>query len=73
MAAWDPDLYTNNLGDSDKLDNGNMLVCAGGKRDSGNARITEVNPDGELVWDLHVLDDLLVNRAERVDWVSAVE
>ena len=70
---WDPDLYTNNLGDSDKLDNGNMLVCAGGKRDSGNARITEVNPDGELVWDLHVLDDLLVNRAERVDWVSAVE
>ena len=59
--------------DDDLLDDDDVLVCAGGRRDSGNGRISQVSAAGDLLWDLHVLNDLWTYRAERVDWVSAVE
>jgi hypothetical protein len=70
--SWDTDLFTSKLGDSDSLDNGNVLVCAGAPK-SGDARVVEVSSDGEVVWEINVGSALLVYRAERVDWITAVD
>ncbi|MEL6341502.1 MAG: aryl-sulfate sulfotransferase [Myxococcota bacterium] len=68
--SWSAELYTQNLGDADRLDNGNVLVCAGGRRTDADARIAEVNAAGAVVWEVQVGDEHWVYRAERVDWVQ---
>jgi len=57
--------YSERLGDVDELDNGNVLVCAGGGNDE-TAFLSEVSPDGNLVWEIMINDE--VYRAERVVW-----
>ncbi len=72
--AWGTGDFTENLGDADLLDSGNVLVCAGGKQDDGDdARVIEVEAEGDVVWELTVGDDRSIYRATRVDWVRAVE
>ncbi len=70
---WDTDLFTENLGDSDALEDGRVLVCAGGKRDTPNARLADIDTDGEVTWELTVKENLWTYRAERVDWVGPVD
>ena len=57
--------YAERLGDVDELDNGNALVCTGGGNDQ-TAYLSEVAPDGELVWEIVVDDE--VYRTERIAW-----
>ncbi len=71
--SWYTELSTSKLGDSDDLGDGSVLVCAGGVSSGDNARIAEVSEDGEVVWELNLGDSLLTYRAERVDWIRAVE
>lgn len=44
--------YTPFWGDSDNLENGNILVTAGDFTDEEESRVFEITPDGEVVWEL---------------------
>tara|TARA_R110002096_G_scaffold259030_1_gene452605 strand:+ start:80203 stop:81669 length:1467 start_codon:yes stop_codon:yes gene_type:complete len=57
--------YAPRLGDVDELENGNVLVCAGGGDDE-TAYLSEVALDGSVVWEVVVHDE--VYRAERISW-----
>jgi hypothetical protein len=61
------EFYTGRLGDIDLLDNGNVLVCAGGVESSGIARLYEVpyEASADPVWQLNVPGELLY-RGTRV-------
>ena len=61
--------FTESFGDVDPLDNGNVLVNAGGRGSSADAHIIEVGPSGETVWALTVAGTALY-RAERVSWTE---
>ncbi len=65
---FDSEFYTGRLGDIDLLDNGNILVCAGGVESSGIARLYEVpyESNAEPVWQLNVPGELLY-RGTRVN------
>jgi len=65
---FDSEFYTGRLGDIDLLDNGNILVCAGGVSSSEIARLYEVpfEPSAEPVWQLNVPGELLY-RGTRVN------
>ncbi len=72
--AWDPGVYTSNMGDADRLSSGNTLVCASAdRREGADGRLVEVTEDGEEVWELAVTDGDWVYRATRVEWLSQVE
>jgi len=65
--SWETEFYTPKFGDVDRLDNGNVLVCAGGPdEDHQPAVVTEL--DGkEPVWELRV-EGVSLYRATRIDW-----
>jgi len=70
---WEVGFVTSNLGDADRLANGNTLVCAGGQRPGDeDARVVEVNGAGEVVWEANISDDLWVYRAHRVPLLTPV-
>lgn len=72
--SWHPGVYTENLGDADRLDNGNLLICASGQREEGTVgRIAEVTPDGTVDWELDIESGDWVYRAARVQWAWPVE
>jgi arylsulfate sulfotransferase len=64
---FDSEFYTGRLGDIDLLENGNVLICAGGVESSGIARLYEVpyEANAEPVWQLNVPGELLY-RGTRV-------
>jgi hypothetical protein len=71
--SWDAGVFTKNLGDADRLANGNVLVCAGGQRDSpDDPRVAEIDDAGAVVWELSVDDVMWVYRAARTDWLTPV-
>lgn len=45
---------SSSLGDADRLDNGNVLLVAGGVVTPGTPRLVEVDPEGEVVWEVEV-------------------
>jgi hypothetical protein len=63
------DEYTSFLGDANQLENGNILLCAGGSNEDTYSQVIEVSGsvDSVPIWDLR-LDDLepVIYRAERL-------
>ena len=67
---YETDYYTNFVGDVDLLENGNVLVTAGGQRDhNGPAQIIEVTQDtpAREVWKLEI-PDYDIFRSTRLDF-----
>jgi len=62
---WTSPLFSNAIGDADRLPGGNTLVASGLRVD---ARLYEVTPDGRIVWELAALDDaFFFYRAEQIE------
>ncbi len=67
---YETDYYTDFVGDVDLLDNGNILVTAGGQRNnSGPAQIVEVTQDtpAQEVWKMEI-PDYDIFRTTRLEW-----
>jgi hypothetical protein len=72
--SWDLGWELLSMGEADRLDNGNLLVTAGGDREEGlPAEVLEVSPQGEVVWGLEIAGDDFVYRGERVHWLEPVD
>jgi hypothetical protein len=67
LWRWETEAFTSRLGDANLMANGNLLVTAGGPdvRDAP-AVVSEVTPDGQVVWELTVPGSA-VYRALRID------
>lgn len=65
----DPDMYATFMGNAQRLPNGNTLIGWGYASFLGKTAITEVDPDGNVVFEL-TFDKLLYTsyRAFRFDW-----
>jgi arylsulfate sulfotransferase len=66
---YETDYYTDFVGDVDLLDNGNILVTAGGQRNNaGPAQIVEVTQDtpAQVVWKMEIPDHDIF-RATRIE------
>lgn len=63
LFEWSPSpaLFDRAVGDADRLPNGNILVTAG-----VSGRIFEVEPSGDVVWELAVSDGDWIYRAQQV-------
>ena len=67
--AYTTEYFTNFLGDADGLDNGNVLICAGGQQSPDRpAQIVEVTRDADpqMVWRLE-MHGYNIYRATRLD------
>lgn len=57
LWQWSIPTFTSYLGDADRLENGNTLLCAGGVLGPrSQASVIEVSPQGDVVWELAVPD-----------------
>lgn len=59
-----PDIYGFAMGNAERLKNGNTLICWG----STNPNVTEVNPQGEIVFEMLLTRGTYTYRAFRDDW-----
>lgn len=67
--SWDCPQYTSRVGDANLLGNGNVLVTQGAPNNN-RPSILEVNPHGEVVWQLNMEGH--VYRAERIEMYTAL-
>jgi hypothetical protein len=61
--------FTSFLGDANQLDNGNILLCAGGTNDETLSQVLEVSGglDSQPIWDLRLADlEPVIYRAKRL-------
>jgi hypothetical protein len=59
-----PDIYGFAMGNVQRLDNGNTLICWG----SANPNITEVTPDGAVALEMSLQQGVYTYRAFKFDW-----
>lgn len=60
-----PDIYGYAMGNAERLENGNTLICWG----AINPNITEVNPSGEIVFEMTFPRGIYTYRVFRNSWI----
>ena len=63
----DPDIYAAWMGSFFQLDNGNRLI---GWSNSNDPKVTEVTPDGDVVYEMNFVNPAVTYRPNRINWLG---